>query len=332
MSSSRLALITLLSVAFSARLESQSVDSLATQLTSADVRTRSVAISALAHVPLTSLPPSTRTTLMSLLEREANGTQVVDPRTADPADETWDEYIIDLTDLVVRVGDSRALRGVTMLGIETSRAAQEFVAGFGAQALAPLDQAWAKKPNARPSVITVWGMLARNSDSLTALTAMQRLIAPDDTFPIALASAAEAGNLVALVPFMDSLAASLASRPIVQGAVEETANALRPQFMSLSPAQLIAQYNRWLGAICLNASGAVVGYCESSANGLDSSAKDLLNDSAKQLQLGFASGAKQELQQVIDRTVSAVKSGVLKSWQGMTIVKGLQETIARVRG
>jgi len=328
----RLAFIALLSVPLSTHLAAQSVDSLTVQLGSADLRTRSVAISALAHVPLTSIPSSTRTALMGLLEREANGTQVPDPLTADPADEAWDEYIIELTDLVRRVGDIGALRGLSMLGIETSRAAQQFVAGFGAQALAPLDQAWAVKPNARPSVITVWALLALHADTATQAIALNRLLAATDTFPIALADAAVVGNLTALVPFLDSLAVSPTLLPIVQGALTEAANALRPQYASLAPGQLLGQYNTWLGAICLNASGPLQGYCESSTNGIDNSTKHLLDDSGKQLQQGFASQARQELQQVVDRTLDAVSNGVLSAWQGIVLVSGLRQAIARIPG
>lgn len=309
----------------------QSVDSLTAALGSTSVAVRSNAVAALAMLPLSAIAPSTRNALIALLEREATGTQPVDPQPRSEDDETWGEYVIDLTDLVRTLGDRRSLRGLAMLGIETSRAAQEFVASFGSQALPPLDEAWATKPNARPSVITAWAIIARSADSTTRVAVLQRLLAPNDTFPIALADAAVAGNLTALVPLLDSLAQSGSFFPIVQGALREAADQLRPAFAAMPAPELLAQYNTVLAGICLNSAGALNGYCESTTNGLDNSTKHLLKDSGQHAQQAFGDQARQEIQQVIDRTLNAVANGVLSSTQGIALVAGLRQAMARIR-
>lgn len=206
----------------------QAVDSLTAALGSISLAVRSDAVTGLTLLPLTAVPSGTRDALIALLEREATGAQPADTVQRSEGDETWGEYIIDLADLVRTFGDVRSLRGLAMLGIETSRVAKEFVASFGSQALPALDDAWATKPNARPSVIATWGILVRTADSTTRVGVLQRLLAPSDTFPIALANAAVAGNLVALVPFLDSLAQNGALSLMVRGAQTDAAAQLRP--------------------------------------------------------------------------------------------------------
>jgi len=308
----------------------QSVDSLTAALASTDVLARGSAVEALSQMPVTAIPFATRDALIALLEREATGAQPVDSVRANEADEAWGEYIIGLADLVRTLGDSRALRGLALLGIQTSRATQEFVAGFGAQALPQLDEAWTTKPDARPSVVTTWALIANTADSTTRIAVLHRLFAPDDTFPIALADAAVAGKLVVMVPFLDSLGQSDTVLPIAQGAASEAAEKLRPAFTALSADQLLAQYNAILDGICLNSTGALNGYCESSTNGLDNSTKHLLKDSGSHVHQGAADQARQEIQTVIDRTLNAVANEVLTPAQGILLVSGLRQVIARI--
>lgn len=304
------------------RVAAQSVDSLTASLFSTDLLVRGAAVEALARLPLTALPSVTRDALVALLEREATGTQSVDPQQPGDAHESWSEYIIGLADLVQTLGDSRSLRGLALLGIQTSRATQEFVASFGDVAIGPLAEAWATKPDARPSVITTWAIIARSADPATQAVVLQRLLAPDDTFPVALADAAVAGNLTGLVPFLDSLAQSGALIPIVRGAVEEAATALRPAFEALSATALLEQYVDLLSGICLNAKGALRGYCQSSTNGLENSLKHLLRGQAPQV--------REEVGKVIRRTMEAVSSGVLTPTQANVFVAGLGQTLLRI--
>lgn len=308
----------------------QSVDSLTVALASTTVATRGNAVAALARMSLSAIPSATRDALIDLLEREATGQETVDPRPHSEADESWSEYIMDLSDLVRTLGDVRSLRGLALLGIQTSRVNQEFVAGFRAQALTPLNEAWTTKPDARPSVVTVWALIARSADTTTQAAVLQRLLAADDTFPIALADGAIAGNLVVLVPYLDSLAQSGTLLAIVQGAVVEAATQLRPAFVALTATQLLSGYNTILSGICLNSTGALNGYCESTTNGLDNSTKHLLNDSGSHVQQGFADQARQEIQTVLDRTISAAASGVLAPIQSIVLIAGLRQVLAKI--
>ncbi|MBW7933483.1 MAG: hypothetical protein H3C62_07700 [Gemmatimonadaceae bacterium] len=311
-------------------VRAQSIDSLTAALGSSALLVRASAVESLNRLPVSALPSATRDALIALLEREATGTQPVDPEATADDDEAWGEYIIGLAEVVQQLGDSRALRGLCLLGIQTSRSAQEYVASFGAQAIAPLREAWSTKPTSRPSVITTLALVAKSADSTTRLVVLQTLLAPDDTFPIAIADAAIAGNLFGLVPFLDSLARAPDLSPIAQGALQEAADTLRPQLTSIPAPQLLAEYEGLLAAICHNASGALQGYCESSENGIENSAKHLLASSAQHVQQGFTNQARQELEQVVARTVNAVSAGTLTAWQGIVIITGLQQVIARL--
>lgn len=325
-----LLVLCLIGAAAATTARAQSVDSLTAALSSLSVNVRSDAVARLSRLTTAGLPSATRDALIALLEREATGTQPPDPAPHGELNESWSEYVIALSDLVRTLADVRSLRGLALLGIQTSKAAEDFVAGFGAQALPALDEAWATKPNSRPSVIATWALIAKSADSTTQTAVLRRLLAPDDTFPIDLAAAAVSGNLVALVPFLDSLAQATTARPMVQGALVEAADRLRPAFTALSATQLLAQLNAMLEGICLNSTGALNGYCESTTSGLDNSTKHLLRDSGVHVQQGFGDRARQEIQTVIDRTFNAVTNGVLSATQGIVLVTGLRQVIARI--
>jgi hypothetical protein len=127
-----------------------------------------------------------------------------------------------------------------------------------------------------------------------------------------------------------SLAQSGTLLPIVQGAVAEAATQLRPAFAALSATQLLAQLGAILNGICLNSTGALNGYCESTTNGLDNSTKHLLKSSGDHVQQGFVDQARQEIQTVIDRTLNAVANGVLTPTQGIVLVSGLRQAAVKV--
>jgi len=128
----------------------QNVDSLVGVLASPSVYARAQAVARLNLVPLQALPAGAREAMIRLLEREATG-QVTYGETTGPDDETYAEYVVDLARGVLRLRDPSAVRGIAFLGIETSRAAQEFIAARGAAAIPVLDEVWAAKERARPS-------------------------------------------------------------------------------------------------------------------------------------------------------------------------------------
>ncbi|PYP93972.1 MAG: hypothetical protein DMD34_10225, partial [Gemmatimonadetes bacterium] len=123
------------------------------------------------------------------------------------------EYIIDLTRTVVRFHDPTSVRGLSLIGIQTSRAAQEFVAGLGSQSLAALDEAWTTKRSARPSVLVTLGRMVAQQQ-MNGLSesdrqgVLKRIWAGVDSFPIALATAARAASFFVLVPVLRHIASS----------------------------------------------------------------------------------------------------------------------------
>ena len=86
------------------------------------------------------------TQLDSVGVRRLNGDSLL-PAKANTTDrEEYDEYVIALSRTVVRMKDVRAVRAITLSGLATSRAAQQFVADQGATSLPLLDSAFALDP------------------------------------------------------------------------------------------------------------------------------------------------------------------------------------------
>src|SRR5206468_3544827 len=178
---------------------------------SSSFRTRAAGVAMLNAVPVADLRTEGSSALISLLEREATGQVAYNEVTAD-GDESWSEYIGDLSFAVLRLNDPRSLRGLALLGIETGRDAQEYVASLGAAALPALDEAWQLKATVRPDVIITWG-------SLLAVTGTNALSASDRTvvlshvgtalsdYGVAVATAARRGSIVVLAPALLRIAA-----------------------------------------------------------------------------------------------------------------------------
>src|SRR5438552_9990820 len=247
-------------------------DSLVRLLTSPSVGVRADAVVRLSLIPMAQLPVAARPALVSLLEREATG-QVAYPDTT-ARYETDGEYIIDLTRTVLRFHDPASVRGLSLLGIQTSRAAQEFVASLGSQSLAALDEAWTTKRSARPSVLVTLGrMLApqqvnglSESDRQGVL---KRIWAGADSFPIALATTARAASLFILVPVLRHITSS-DSDPSVGASVGRALAELQPKLDATPPATVGSGLNDWLQALCLAAQSARSSACTSLSGSLSS--------------------------------------------------------------
>ena len=240
-------------------------DSLVRLLTSPSIGARADAVVRLSLIPMAQLPMAARPALVSLLEREATG-QVAYPDTT-AGYETYGEYIIDLTRTVLRFHDPASVRGLSLLGIQTSRVAQEFVAGFGSQSLAALDEAWTTKRSARPSVLVTLGRMVaqRQTNGLSESDrqeVLNRIWAGVDSFPIALATTARAASLFMLVPVLRQISSSN-SDPSVGAGVGRALAELEPKLNAASPTTVASGLNDWLRALCLGAQGARSSACTS---------------------------------------------------------------------
>jgi len=168
---------------WSSAARAQSVDSLTKLLRSRDVHVRGDAVVRLTNVNTADLPAATRTAIISLLEHEALGDVAnADTMPLSENDETWGGEIDDLTNLVMRMRDPPALRGVALLGMQTSKAAQEFVADFGPRAMPVLDEAWTRRPDMRPDVDITWGLMLGPGHPAVVAGSLARLARNDRGF------------------------------------------------------------------------------------------------------------------------------------------------------
>jgi BMFP domain-containing protein YqiC len=252
----RVALVTGLLLLRAQALSAQSsvADSLAPSLANPDVHVRTAAVIQLNALPTSDLSPSIRHTLINLLEAEATGRGPKNPYTTADSDETYSEYIIGLTDAVLRLRDPAALRGLVLLGAQTSGDVERFVASFGRRSLPYLDDAWRTRENARPSVIMMRA-LTTTVTGPNALTTAQRqrvlasLIDSVATYPTDVARAATAASLVELAPVLADVAAreeSDVARNLASRAVSE----LEPLRAQVSVSTLLEKTSNALAGFC----------------------------------------------------------------------------------
>jgi hypothetical protein len=229
-------------------------DSLARFLAVPSLHRRADAVARLNTLPLAQLSPSARTAIVALLDAEATGHAPVDPDTLATNDERYGEYILDLTDLVVKLQDPASLRGLTRLGISSGDAAQRLVASFGTASLPPLSEAWNADERVRPSVVTTWAfMLAVTGPRALGASDRSRvlgaILSATDRYPMAVAIAARAGSLTALSPLLADVAARSPS-DIVRSRAEKAVTVLGPARDATPPAALLAQTADWLSGVC----------------------------------------------------------------------------------
>src|SRR5258708_11455470 len=187
-------------------VEAQNVDSLTALLSSPIVRIRASALVKLGSLSPAQLAPAA-STIISLLEREAMGTATsVADMGFDRGDggDTYKEYVIALSEAALALHDQRATRGIALLGIETSRAAEMFVVAQGSVGAAALEEAWNIQPDSRPSVMSAWGlMLAPGAPTLTAAalrSVIVHQVAPPRSLPPPLEAPAQKPQTVSLHP------------------------------------------------------------------------------------------------------------------------------------
>jgi hypothetical protein len=301
----------------------QSVDSLTKLLASRDVHVRGDAAARLAMLDTAALPPKTRAAIISLLEHEAVGDVAnADTMPLSEDDESWGGEIVDLTDLTIRIGDARGIRGVALLGIQTSRAAQEFIARFGPRSIPALDEAWAKNPDMRHDVDITWGIMMAPGhpavDSATRRVIAARLLAPADTFPMGLSFAATAGKLYSLVPLLDSLALTLTDSFDV-GDLRSASKQLSPVYAQHSRTERIHDLQFWLSAVCTHPQAPLRQYCLAEAR--------QLADAIKQVELRDSAAAANILRSFISETAAEAAHRTIPPLAAMLFVGSARRAI-----
>ena len=230
------------------------IQALTAALDSADLATRSVAVARLSTIPGATLPSTTRRKLVALLEREALAPPAV--RTDDGQDGESGPYLLALVRTVVRLRDPASLRGLALLGIQTSLAAQQFVASQGDSSVALLAAAERADSNSRGSVAETRGMMlgehaARLSPGARSAVRAS-LLATAAIDPLAFAHGAEYGRLIEATPVLVALAAQTTDefdRSTLASAAA-TLSALRDQ---ASTTQVLDALTESLAALCLGA-------------------------------------------------------------------------------
>ncbi len=293
----------------------QNVDSLVGVLASPSVYARAQAVARLNLVPLQSLPSGARQALVQLLEREATG-QVSYGETTGADDETYSEYVIDLTRGVLRLQDVSAVRGIAFLGIETSRAAQEFIAGRGAAAIPVLDEVWTSKERARPAIITTWGYtLASTTNGLAPedrAALLGRIIQAVAAYPIPAARAVRTASLFTLLIPLRQIS-DTATDPAVKTRLIAAAAELAPRMAAASATDVLAQLAAVIAGLCRGASGAHQGTC--------ASIQSLVTDAQRHIAAGRTNAAHSVLSALQQRAQAALSDGTLTALEETLVVE-----------
>ena len=318
-------LVLILAVAVAATARGQTPDDAVTMLASSSFRTRAAGVALLNTIPASALPPAAPPALMSLLEREATGQVQYNEITAD-GDESWQEYIVDLSAAVLRLRDARSLRGLALLGIETSRSAQEFVASLGAAALPALNEAWRAKPTVRPDVILTWGSaLAVTGNSALSpadrLAVLAHLESATELYSLAVAGAAGRARLVILAPILNQIG-DTTSDVIVRARLQRVSTDLRTQLALTPPVDVLSQLRAWLGGICLDARGPRNGDC--------TALQQLLENAAARLRAGEGGAARATLTAARQRVETARRAGTFSGVEAVTLSLDLEYLLGKI--
>ena len=302
----------------------QNVDSLVGVLASPSVYARSQAVARLNLVPVQALSSQARQAMVQLLEREATG-QVSYGETTGADDETYSEYVIDLTRGVLRLQDASAVRGIAFLGIETSRAAQEFIAARGAAAIPVLDEVWTSKERARPAIITTWGYtLASTANSLAPedrAALLGRIIQSVAAYPIPAARAARTASLITLLIPLRQIS-DTATDPAVRSRLIAAAAELEPRMAAASATDVLAQLADVITGICQRATGARHGTC--------TSIQSLLTDAQRHIAAGRTNAAHSVLSALQQRAQAALSDGTLTALEETVIAENARRADSKL--
>jgi hypothetical protein len=311
--------------------QSRRADSLTTLLATPNIHVRAEAVARLTALPLRDLGVGTRKALIGLLEQEATGTAPTGGEVLGADDETYGEYVIDLTSAVLRFQDPSSLRGMARLGIETSPDAVQFVVSYGARSLPYLDEAWAYSESSQPSVIATWGaMLAARGTSALGPVDRERLLGKllraADNQPLAVARAASDASLVSFIPVLELIALRAGDDEIVRARALAAVATLKASRGRTSALTLVIQAQEWLETFCAQegTSGQRRATCESLTNQLGVARGDL--------ERGAIQPARNVLEDIARKAESAGTSGALSLYESRIISVGARFIISKLAG
>jgi hypothetical protein len=305
----------------------QELDSLVAQLGSPVVRLRAAALIRMMSLGAPALRGAPANAIISLFEREALGLATGrETEPISPGDDTYSEYVIALTHVALMLRDPRTVRGLALLGIQTSLAAEEFVASQGSASLEPLNEAWARKPNSRSSIVETWTLMLARGVPITPAErgrVMARLLAPDDTFPDQLAHGAAMAGLITLAPLIHSFADS-ESFAIGRRFLLRDAARLDSVIAAMSPAAQLADLQSWVSGFCGPATGARQGACNALSADLDDAAKHIAGGRSTPAQNALSSAAK--------RATDAARQGAFSPLEARLVTTSANAVRARLGG
>lgn len=299
----------------------QDFDTLSTQLKSPDWGVRYGAVIELDKLPVSSLPDGIRTQLIGLLQSEALAPDKGPP----PGEgEEYGEYVIDLSLLVVKLDDPRAIRAVALLGIQMSLDAQEFLAKQGPAALPALDESWEGSETSRTSIMNTWGFLvtAAPGNGMTKTDVagiLRRMLAGADSAQVGFSAAAvDDAALVEAVPIMQHFLKADSTDQVERVWIHQ----LEATRDSMPPGQLAARLRLWTTGICQGATGARLGACESVDN--------LLEDAEKQIAANRRNPARQALAALAKRAKAAEQVGAFSANETVLITENARYLESRL--
>jgi len=229
-------------------LAAQQATWIAPLLDSPDWTIRSSALWDLDTLPTDSVPDAVRVKLFRLLEREALRH---DDR---EGGEGYGEYLIQLVETVLRYNDARSLRGMALLGNQTSRKAQEFVASFGPEALPALEEAWRVGGEPRRAALETYGYMLAAPRSGARRTVLRLLIPAADSLPVELGDEALAAGLVASLPLLER-ALEAAPPGLERSELERATDVLRFRRDTTSAAAIAGELLDWIQGFCYGSAG-----------------------------------------------------------------------------
>jgi hypothetical protein len=245
--------------------EPLNVDSLTTALDATEVKDRAMAVAALSTLPPASLPITTRSKLVALLDREA-ATPIVETRADDGEDGAAGLYLMSLVGAVVKLGEPTSVRGLALVGLGMSAEVQRFVASRGDASVALLEEVErADTANLYVVAETRGRMLG---DYATLLSASSRstlraeLLHVATVNELAFARSARFAHLVEATPLLAQLA-STATDNLSRAVLTRASAQLGTQRAQASVESIIQGLSASISALCLHAQGTRIQTCQS---------------------------------------------------------------------
>jgi hypothetical protein len=290
------------------------IDSLTAVLDSPDADSRASAVSVLATVNPSLLPPGTRMKLIALLERAA--TQRATPREPDGQDTAEGEHLIQLVRLVARLQDPAAARALALGGINVNAASQRFVASQGDAALPFLIEAERLDTMQRSSVTITraymlgefGGRLSPQGRVVTTAAILRTAVADPTTF----AEAAQLGGIVTAVPLIQQIADNEPSG-LTKTLLIDALDSLVVMRSRTPVTGIVSNIASSLDALCSGAQGPRLGACQSMHDELDNARNQIVGERPIP--------ARNTLDALSTRAADAVRLGALEPWEG-TLISG----------